>query len=81
MRKNVYQMKYWYNHFNCVNRLISKMFHYRITCSEILKLQTDSQGVTSYKSDICSKLTTVVEEHHAFVGVFLLIVSNFCILL
>ena len=81
MQKNIYQTIYWYTHFNCVNKPISKIFHYRITCPEILKLQNDSQGVTTYKSDICSKVTTIVERHHVFVGVFLLIVSNFYILL
>ena len=28
MRKNVYQKKYWYNYFNCVNSSINKIFHY-----------------------------------------------------
>ena len=39
MKKNVNQMKYWYNHFNSVNRSISKIFHYRTTCPQILKVQ------------------------------------------
>ena len=81
MRENVYQTKYWYNYFNCVNRSISKILHYRATCPEILKLQNDSQGVTTYKSDIYSKSSTTVERHHVLAGVFLLKLSNFYITL
>ena len=50
MKKNVYQTKYGHNHFNCVNRSISKIFHYRTTCPQILKLQNYTIGVQTYKS-------------------------------
>ena len=80
MRKNVCQTKYWYNHFNCVNRSISKIFQYRTTCPWILTLQNDSQGVTTRKPDICSKLSTTIERHRDLLGVFWLTLSNFYIL-
>ena len=50
MNKNVYQTKYWYNHFNFVNRSINKIFHYRTTCPQILKPQNDSKGVITQES-------------------------------
>ena len=64
MRKNVYQTKHCYNHFNSVNRSVTKILHYRTICPEILKQQNDSQRVIVYKSDICSKLTAKVERYH-----------------
>ena len=37
MNKNVYQTKYWYNHFNCVNRSISKLL---ITEPPVIDIKT-----------------------------------------
>ena len=35
MKKNVYQTKYWHNHFNCVDRSISKIFHFMCNFQQI----------------------------------------------